>query len=465
MARVLVIEDDPVTGRLLASVLRQAGFESAVVTTGGDGLAALNDAAADVVCLDVVLPDASGESILTELRQRFPAMPVIVLSAQESVERAVEIMKLRPFDYFVKPLEPDRIARSVELAVREHDLTRRLEQLEREVQDVFRFEEIIGRSPRMRQVYGQIEKVLDNRVSVFIHGESGTGKELIAKAIHYNGARRAGPFVTLNCGAIAESLQESELFGHEKGAFTGAVALSRGKFEQAHRGTIFLDEVGELSPAVQTRLLRVLQEGTFQRLGGAETLTVDVRVVSATHRDLEALVAEGRFRQDLYYRLVVYPIDVPPLRDRAEDIPLLVSHFVRKHGKVSGVEPPAFERDALDVLCRYAWPGNVRELGNVVVRTLVSSGGGRIDVNALPPALVMKAMGIDVSAAGAPVPDTRAEVVTLKELEQRAITHALTALNGNVSLAAKRLGLGRATLYRKMAQYGLVPPGSSGSPS
>jgi len=461
MARVLVIEDDAVTGRLLASVLRQAGFEPAIVTTAAAALAALDDAPADVVCLDVVLPDASGESILEELRLRFPAMPVIMLSAQESVERAVEIMKLRPFDYHVKPIEPDRLLRSVELAVREHDLTRRVEELEREVKDVFRFDEIVGRSPRMREVYAQIEKVIDNRVSVFIHGETGTGKELIAKAIHYNGSRRTGPFVTLNCGAIAESLQESELFGHEKGAFTGAVGLYRGRFEQAHRGTIFLDEVGELSPAVQTRLLRVLQEGTLQRLGGTETISVDVRVVSATHRDLDRLVTEGRFREDLYYRLVVYPIEVPALAERAEDIPLLVSHFVRKHHKATGGQLRSFERDALDVLCRYSWPGNVRELENVVVRTLVSSGSGRIDVNALPPALVMKAMGIDASAARSPAPGARAEIVTLKELERRAITHALATLNGNVSLVAKRLGVGRATLYRKMAQYGLMPPGSS----
>jgi len=460
MTNVLIIEDDPVTGRLLKSVLAQAGLAPTLVTSGAEAFAALEDLDADAVCLDILLPDASGESILVDLRQRWPDLPVIMLSAQESVERAVEIMKLRPFDYFVKPINPERLVHSVEAAVREYELTRRLHQLEREVQDSFRFDEIVGRSPRMQAVYAQVEKVLRNQVSVFIHGESGTGKELIAKAIHYNGVRRAGPFVTLNCGAIAESLQESELFGHEKGSFTGAVARYRGKFEQAHRGTIFLDEIGELSPAVQTRLLRVLQEGTLQRLGGTETIKVDVRVISATHRDLDALVSDGRFRQDLYYRLMVFPIEVPPLQERLEDIPLLISHFVRKHQKLAGGQPASFERDALDVLCRYPWPGNVRELENVVIRTLVTSGGGPIGVKALPPALVLRSMGLEAAPAKGAAPENAPDgIVPLKDMERHAITHALTALGGNVSLVAKRLGLGRATLYRKMAQYGLTPPG------
>ena len=463
MADVLVIEDDPVTGRVLTAALRQGGLEPVLCASGGQALDELERRDVGAACLDVVLPDATGEALLVQLRSRDPDLPVIMLSAQESVERAVEIMKLRPFDYFVKPISPERLVRSVEAALRQRELTRRLQQLEREVQEGFRVGEIVGRSPRMQHVYGQVEKVLANKVSVFIHGESGTGKELIAKAIHYNGGRREGPFVTLNCGAIAESLQESELFGHEKGSFTGAVAMYRGKFEQAHRGTIFLDEVGELSAAVQTRLLRVLQEGTIQRLGGTQTIPVDVRVISATHRDLDVMVAEGRFRQDLYYRLIVYPIEIPPLHERPEDIPLLVSHFVRKHQKqLGGGAAAAFDRDALDVLCRYDWPGNVRELENVVLRMIVSRGGGEIGVGALPPALVLRSMGLDPRRAASDTPSAEAgapgtEVVTLKEVERRAISHALVAFDGNISLAAKRLGLGRATLYRKLAQYGLDP--------
>ena len=455
MSCVFVIEDDPVTSRLLMAVLRQAGHRPIAFGTAQAAIDALESEDVAVVCLDVVLPDASGEEVLLQLRSRSPELPIIVLSGQESVARAVEIMKLRPFDYFVKPLEHERLVRSVETAIREHDLQRQVHRLEREVKEAFRFEEIVGRSARMQRVYEQVDKVLDNRVSVFIHGQSGTGKELVAKAIHFNGRRRTGPFVTLNCGAIAETLQESELFGHEKGAFTGAVALSRGKFEQAHGGTLFLDEVGELSPAVQTRLLRVLQEGTFQRLGGVQTLTVDVRIIAATHRDLQALIAEGRFREDLYYRLVVFPLEIPPLRERAEDIPLLVSHLVRKHQKQLGGRPASFDQDALDVLCRYDWPGNVRELENVVVRTLVSTGGGRITVEALPPAIVLRSMGLDQPAAAPGAAEATApdQIIPLKEVERQAIQQALTLLGGNLSLVAKRLGVGRATLYRKLTEY------------
>ncbi len=453
MRNVLVVEDDPSARQVLGAVLRRSGFPPVAFDCASAALAGLEQQEIDAAVIDLLLPDMSGEELLLELRRRLPELPVIVLSAQESVSRAVEIMKLRPFDYFVKPFDHERLARSLEAAVRERELTERVQRLEREVQDTFRFEEIIGRSASMQRVYDQIEKVLNNRVPVFIHGQSGTGKELVAKAIHYHGTRRAGPFVALNCGAIAESLQESELFGHEKGAFTGAVGQSRGRFEQAHGGTLFLDEVGELSPAVQTRLLRVLQEGTFQRLGGTQTITVDVRIVSATHRDLDALVAAGTFRQDLYYRLMVFPLEIPPLRERPEDIPPLVAHFVRKHHKALGSESTTFDRDALDILCRCDWPGNVRELENIVVRTLVSGSGPNRGIDALPPYLVMCAMGLGEAAptpASAPT-----DVVPLATLEERAIRHAMQVVNGNVSLAARRLGLGRATLYRKLAALGL----------
>jgi len=463
---VAVVEDDPIAGRLLAAVLRKAGFRPRLFAGGHEALEAMNAGVPDAVCLDVLLPGASGEEVFLDMRARYPELPIIVLSGQHSVERAVEIMKLRPFDYFVKPFDHERLVRSVDAAVRQHRLARRVQQLEREVHDTFRFEEIIGQSPRMRQLYDQIEKVLDNPVPVFIHGESGTGKELVAKAIHYNGIRRNGPFVTLNCGAIAETLQESELFGHERGAFTGAVGLYRGRFEQAHGGTLFLDEVGELSPAVQTRLLRVLQEGTIQRLGGSQTLKVDVRIISATHRDMDQLVEAGTMRQDLYYRLMVFPLDIPPLRERREDIPLLLPHLIRKH-QLPNTRPPVFDPDALDVLCRYDYPGNVRELENVVLRTLVSNRGGRIGVSDLPPHLVLRAMGLPLSTApqadagndSAPVPSPD-EVVPLEELERRAITHAIRAFDGNMSLVARRLGLGRATLYRKLALFGIRAPGA-----
>jgi len=464
MPEVFVVEDDPVTGRIIVAALRQAGLAPVLFTSGAAALAGLEDHAPEAVCLDLMLPDASGESVLVRLRDARPDVPVIILSAQADVARAVNTMKLRPFDYVVKPFAPDRLIQAVAAAREEFALKQQVRRLEREVQDAFRFENIIGRSPRMRQVYDQIDKVLTNRVPVFIHGESGTGKELVARAIHYNGARRAGPFVALNCGAIAESLQESELFGHERGAFTGAAAQYRGRFEQAHGGTLFLDEVGELSAGVQTRLLRVLQEGEVQRLGGTAATKVDVRVISATHRDLDVHVRDGRFREDLFYRLMVFPIDLPALAARPEDIPLLARHFVRKHARQLEVDNAVFDSDAIDVLCRYPWPGNVRELENVIVRMLVSSGGGPIGVEALPPALVLKSMRPDVTPnTGAPASEHGAApsadddaIVPLEEVERRAILQALTMLGGNMSLVAKRLGVGRATLYRKLAQYGMA---------
>lgn len=454
MPTVVIVEDDPSASQVLAAVLRAQGYTPVVFDCAAAALTGLEQhEEIDAAVIDLLLPDMSGEELLLELRRRLPELPVIVLSAQESVSRAVEIMKLRPFDYFVKPFEHARLVRSLEAASRERELTQRVRRLEQEVQDTFRFDQIVGQSAPMRRVYEQIEKVLNNRVPVFIHGQSGTGKELVAKAIHYHGPRRSGPFVALNCGAIAEGLQESELFGHEKGAFTGAIGLSRGRFEQAHRGTLFLDEVAELSPAVQTRLLRVLQEGTFQRLGGAQTVTVDVRVVSATHRDLDAMVAAGTFRQDLYYRLVVFPMEIPPLRERPEDIPPLVAHFVRKHHKALGSAATTFAGDALDILCRYDWPGNVRELENIVVRTLVSASGEISGIDALPPYLVMRAMGLGEAAPAAL--SAPSEIIPLAQLEERAIRHAMQLLNGNVSLAARQLGLGRATLYRKLATLGM----------
>ena len=276
-------------------------------------------------------------------------------------------------------------------------------------------------------------------------------------------ARAKGPFVALNCGAIPESLQESELFGHEKGAFTGAIGTHRGRFEQANGGTLFLDEIGELSLSAQTRLLRVLrvlrvlQESEIQRVGGTSLIPVDVRIISATHRDLEAMIAAGTFREDLYYRLVVFPLELPPLRDRREDLPALLRHFLRRYRRELGTTERDFDRDALDVLVQYDWPGNVRELENVVQRALVTSRIGAIGVDSLPPKLVLRAMGIVERAVPPAANGEPEEIVPLETLERRAIEQALRQLEGNVSLAAHRLGIGRATLYCRLAQYGLLP--------
>jgi DNA-binding NtrC family response regulator len=306
----------------------------------------------------------------------------------------------------------------------------------------------------MRKVYDQIEKVLESEITVFIAGESGTGKELVAKAIHYASLRSDGPFIDVNCAAIPEGLQESELFGHEKGAFTGALATHPGKFEQASGGTIFLDEIGEMSPSAQARLLRVLQERVLQRVGGVETIELDVRVISASNRDLAEMVEEGSFRQDLYYRLVVFPITLPPLRDRREDIPLLVEHFLEKYARDAGKRVTRVEAQAMEAMATHGWPGNVRELENVIHRTLLVSSGLELKFEDLPAGI-----GEDQTAA------SRAPAVTnsgsaggtmnLEELERETIVRAMENNKGNLSDVARQLGIGRSTLYRKLEQYGL----------
>jgi DNA-binding NtrC family response regulator len=457
---IVVVEDDPIQQRLLGVVLREQGWRVVIARRGSEALQLLESEQTVALILDLVLPDGSGDDLLTKVRERHPNLPVIVLSAQDSVERAVEIMRRRPYDYLVKPVDPERLVRVMERALHEQALTARVAELEREVRASYRFDDIVGAAPQMQRLYDQMEQVLKTRVTVFIAGESGTGKELVAKALHYQGSRAKGPFVALNCGAIPESLQESELFGHEKGSFTGAVGTHRGRFEQANGGTLFLDEIGELSLSAQTRLLRVLQESEIQRVGGSALIPVDVRIISATHRDLEAMIAEGTFREDLYYRLVVFPLDLPPLRERREDVPALLRHFLRRYRTELGTKERDFDRDALDVLMQYDWPGNVRELENVVQRALVTSRSGAIGVDALPPKLVLRAMGIVERAAPVAANGAPEEILTLETLERRAIEQALRLLEGNVSLAAQRLGIGRATLYRRLAQYGLLtePP-------
>ena len=456
---VLIVDDDAAQRSVVSAFVTRAGWQAIHAATAAEALQKLEDQEPSIAILDLMLPDTPGDVLMLQIRERRPRLPVIILSAQDSVARAVEIMKLDPYEYMVKPLDPDRLVRVIERAVHERDLEDRVARLEREVHETYRFDQIVGAAPSMQRLFDQVDQVLQTKITVFISGESGTGKELVAKALHYHGSRRAGPFVALNCGAIPESLQESELFGHERGAFTGAVGTHRGRFEQADRGTLFLDEVGELSLGAQTRLLRVLQESEIQRVGGTKMVSVDVRIVSATHRDLEELVREKKFREDLYYRLVVFPIELPPLRDRREDIPALVRHFARRFRLELGIDERDFERDAMDVLCRYDWPGNVRELENVVQRAMVSRRIGPIGVDALPPKLVMRTMGL--SAVASDAVSTDGSVTTLETLERRAIEQALFVLEGNVSLAAKQLGIGRATLYRKLAQYGFAKPEST----
>ena len=366
------------------------------------------------------------------------------------VSRAVELTKLGADDYLVKPIDQKLLKTTLERVLARDGLADEAVALQPDFGDRYQVKNIIGSSAAMRLVYDQIEKVSSSDITVFVSGESGTGKELVARAIHAGSLRSDEPFIDVNCAAIPEGLQESELFGHEKGAFTGAQATHPGKFEQAAGGTIFLDEVGEMSPSAQARLLRVLQERCLQRVGGTKTIELNVRVISASNRDLESMVVDGGFRQDLYYRLVVFPIELPPLRLRSEDVPLLAEHFIQKYARdagrrVSGVSPAAME-----ALKAHGWPGNVRELENIIHRSLLITDGPVIGIGDLPPGLGTGPVAPTLAEA-API----SVAMSLDELEKTAIEKSLKRHGGNLSDVARQLGIGRSTLYRKLEQYGL----------
>jgi DNA-binding NtrC family response regulator len=446
---VWLVDDDSAIRELLSYMVGQAGYRVEAFASGAEVLASSEPPPAAVL-LDLMMPEVDGVEVLKEFQRRHPRVPVIILTAVNDVGRAVEVTKLGAWDYLTKPVDQERLLTTLSRAISHHGLEQEVERLKGELGDRYHLRNIIGSSAAMRRVYELVEKVLSSDITVFISGESGTGKELVAKAVHYGSLRSDGPFVDVNCAAIPEGLQESELFGHEKGAFTGAVASHPGKFEQAAGGTIFLDEVGEMSPSAQARLLRVLQERSLQRVGGTKRIELDVRVISASNRDLQQLVDDGTFRQDLYYRLVVFPIHLPPLRDRREDIPPLVKHFLAKYSADAGKRITTVEPQAMEALANYGWPGNVRELENVIHRSLLAAGGLSLERDDLPPML----MSTDGEL---PTTIDEAAPMKLEELERRAIKRALEHFDGNLSDAARQLGIGRSTLYRKLEQFGLRP--------
>jgi DNA-binding NtrC family response regulator len=451
---VWIVDDDSAIRELLSFMVSEDGYQVEAFVSGVEVLA-VPDKAPAAVLLDLMMPEVDGVEVLKELRRRHPSLPVIILTAVSEIGRAVEVTKLGAYDYLTKPVDKDRLLTTLRRAVSHHSLEQEVDRLRGELGERYRLSQIVGSSTAMRKVYDQIEKVLESDITVFVSGESGTGKELVAKAIHYGSLRSDGPFVDVNCAAIPEGLQESELFGHEKGAFTGAHATHPGKFEQAAGGTILLDEVGEMSPSAQARLLRVLQERCLQRVGGTKTIELDVRVVSASNRDLAQLVGEGRFRQDLFYRLVVFPIELPPLRRRREDIPALVEHFLGKYAADAGRRVTRVDPAALELLMRHDWPGNVRELENVIHRSLLVASTHELKLDDLPTDLVGSG---GAGPADGSVRPPAADVDgprSLEELEREAIQHAIDHFGGNLSDAARQLGIGRSTLYRKIEQYGL----------
>jgi len=447
--KVWVVDDEPAIRELLNVIVSTAGYEVETFAGGAEVLACA-DPPPGAVLLDLMMPEVDGVDVLKELKRRHPTLPILILTAVNEVSRAVELTKLGADDYLVKPIDQKHLKTILERVLSHSGLIDEIVRPKADVGDRYQVKNIIGSSAAMRLVYDQIEKVSGSEITVFVSGESGTGKELVARAIHSGSLRSDEPFIDVNCAAIPEGLQESELFGHEKGAFTGALATHPGKFEQAAGGTIFLDEVGEMSPSAQARLLRVLQERCLQRVGGTKTIELDVRVISASNRDLESMVTNGGFRQDLYYRLVVFPIELPHLRQRSEDVPLLVEHFIEKYVRDAGKRVQGVSPAAMDALKAHDWPGNVRELENVIHRSLLITDGPVIGIGDLPPGLGTGS-ATTTTESSAPI----SVAMSLDELEKAAIEKSLKRHGGNLSDVARQLGIGRSTLYRKLEQYGL----------
>jgi two-component system NtrC family response regulator len=390
METILIVDDEKNYLLVLEALLTDAGYEVITRDNASEALEIITSHDLDLVITDMRMPGVDGMEFLVQLRALQPEIPVIMMTAYATVEKAVEAMKQGAFDYITKPFKNEELILTIRKALEMHRLKEENRLLSRELQERFKFGNIVGKSRVMRQVYEIIEKVAQTRASVLITGESGTGKELIARAIHFNSPRSDKPFVSVNCSALPETLLESELFGHERGAFTGAVTRRKGRFELAHNGTLFLDEVGDMSSALQVKLLRVLQEMRFERVGGTATLKVDARLVAASNRDLKREVELGRFREDLYYRLKVVHINIPPLRERRDDIPLLVHHFLKKVAKANGLPVKNVSHEAVKYLYQYDWLGNVRELENVIERAVILCDGNEIRPQDLTEELLQK---------------------------------------------------------------------------
>ncbi len=459
---VAIVDDEPAIRKLVE--YQFANVWGHHVRQYGDAESFLQelDDDVDLLVLDVMLPGMSGLEALEEVRRRDPDLPVVVLSAQESVETAVRMLRLGALDYLGKPVDTDRLESATKNAFQLRDLSREVKRLRERMAASVTFENVIAGSGEMQEVFRLVHKVKDSNIAVLIMGESGTGKELIARAIHYHGRRKAGPFVVVNCASIPRDLLESELFGHEKGSFTGAAQRRLGRFESADGGTIFLDEIGEMDLALQAKLLRVIQSKEFERVGGNETITSDVRIVSATNRDLKKDVDANRFREDLYYRLATFPIVLPPLRQRRSDVLLLAEHFLRRYAVQESKDVRKFSREALRMMFTYPWPGNVRELENAIQRGIVMAETDTLTEKELPVAVQSFSDPAGKGSADiltAPLPSADNEtIIPLEQLEENAVQHALKICGGNSALAAKKLGIGRATLYRMVKRQGTGRP-------
>ena len=447
MGKILIVEDEKSAREALGSGLSTEGHRILDAANGREGLRKAVEGDVEVVITDMRMPEMDGMELLEKLKEEKPHIEVIMVTAYGDVATAVTAMKKGAYYFIEKPVDLDELRELVRKAIEKRDLVTENIALREQLREKYRFDNIIGNSPEIAEIFQVIAQVAPTQATVLITGESGTGKELIANAIHYNSSRANKSFVKVNCSSLSETLLESELFGHERGAFTGAVARRKGRFEIAHGGTLFLDEIGLLAPAVQVKLLRVLQEREFERVGGNEPVKVDVRLIVATNRDLKEAMEAGEFREDLYYRVHVVRIDVPPLRERREDIALLTRHFIEKYARRNDRKISGITDEALAIMRAYDYPGNIRELENMIENAVVLATGEKITVGQLPPGLRGKAGSHDAFSIpyGA----------SLRDMEKRLIETTLARNNNNRTKAAAVLGIGVRTLHRKMEQYGL----------
>jgi two-component system response regulator HydG len=447
--KILVVDDEASHRKMIEAVLSDEGYEIKQADDGQTAIDAIKKEFYDLVLMDIRMSAVGGIEALKQIKEISPAIPIIIMTAYASVDTAVNALKSGAYDYLTKPLDIDELKILVQKTLRYHQLEKENIYLKERLNDRFDFSNIIGRSPAMKKLFETTALVAPSEATVLIFGESGTGKELIANAIHQNSPRKERPLITVNCAALPETLLESELFGHEKGSFTGAIARKQGRFQLAHHSSIFLDEVAEMAPATQAKILRVLQEREFEPLGSTQTIKVDTRVIAATNKNLEEEIKKGRFREDLYYRLNVVSLEVPPIRERREDISLLADFFLKRYAEKNKRILKGFTPRAMDLLMRYDWPGNVRELENVVERAVIMARGEMITPAEFPD--ILQELDPEVKATYVDLSPGR----TLKDVEKDMIIRTLEETAGNRTHAAKILGISRRTLQLKLKEYGI----------
>ncbi len=459
---VLIVDDDPTQRRLLEAVVSRHGYEIEIATGGKDAIAFMqsdksNDV--DLMLLDLVMPDLDGFEVLQQVKSRRPDLPAIVLTAQSGIEVIVKVMQAGAADFIPKPASPERLLVSIENALKMNVLSGQVSRLSRQVDGRMQFDDLITGSSVMASALDLARRAASSKIPILIEGESGVGKEMVARAVQGSSERAGKPFVAVNCGAIPENLVESMLFGHEKGAFTGASERHAGKFQEADGGTLFLDEIGELRQDMQVKLLRALQESEVDPVGSSKPVKVDVRLISATNRDLQQQVNDGRFREDLFYRLNVFPIHIPPLRERLGDVQPLSEHFITKLAATEGKAVRGLSDEALELLMGFDWPGNVRQLENAIFRAVVLCDGDELTLTDFPQIAQSMGVAASVSASGGngglPALDASGEMRTLDAMEADMIRMAIEKYQGQMTEVARRLGIGRSTLYRKVSEFGI----------